>query len=547
MAKKILTLNIGASSISLAEYQAGAKGDLTLVKYGTEKLGAPLDSGNVDTILVPALMNIVREKGIRPGKVAISVSGQMVFPRFAAIPPSGDQERFEQLIRYEIEQNIPFPMDEMVCDRQVLGDTDSGDKSVMIVAAKSEQIEAITDAVQSAGFEPVLVDVAPLAVTNLYKASCEDGEACVVILDIGAKTTSLIISEGTRLYNRSIPVAGNTITNEIAKSLGCTTEDAEQLKLESGYVSLGGVMEDEDASRDRISKVCRAVMTRLHAEISRSINFYRSQQGGSAPVRMYLTGGSSILPQTDAFFADSLGIEVVYMNPFDLVGIGSGVDQEMLNTDAAVLSASAGVALHAAGNSFLAIDLLPSSIIEARAEVAKIPFVAASAAMIVCALGAALFVNMHLNAVTDAALEAVEQKTTALGGIESQIKKATEKKVAALADAEELKKLLDKRSSTVARLNAVSEALGDSLWIDKWEPEKDGAVNITVRGWKDSTKIIRDGANDEYKGKTVPEIIEAKLKNSGVVKEGKVSIANMAQLGKKKTSLDQFVVRVEFK
>ena len=60
MAKKILTLNIGASSISLAEYQAGAKGDLTLVKYGTEKLGAALDTGNVDTMWVPALMNIVR-------------------------------------------------------------------------------------------------------------------------------------------------------------------------------------------------------------------------------------------------------------------------------------------------------------------------------------------------------------------------------------------------------------------------------------------------------------------------------------------------------
>ena len=115
MAKRFLTLNIGATTVSLAEYEAGAKGALTLVNYGTAKLGAPLDSGNAGTILSPALLEIVREKGIRPGKVAMSVSGQMVFPKFAAIPMAGGEEKFEQMVRYEIEQNIPFPIDEMVC------------------------------------------------------------------------------------------------------------------------------------------------------------------------------------------------------------------------------------------------------------------------------------------------------------------------------------------------------------------------------------------------------------------------------------------------
>ena len=86
MAKRFLTLNIGATTVSLAEYEAGAKGALTLVNYGTAKLGAPLDSGNAGTILSPALLEIVREKGIRPGKVAMSVSGQMAhrcFPKYS--------------------------------------------------------------------------------------------------------------------------------------------------------------------------------------------------------------------------------------------------------------------------------------------------------------------------------------------------------------------------------------------------------------------------------------------------------------------------------
>ena len=323
MAKRYLTLNIGAANIELAEYEAGAKGALTLVNYGTAPLAAPLDGGDAGAILTPAIQEVVRTKGIRPGKIALAISGQMVFPRFAAIPMAGGAEKFEQMVRYEIEQNIPFPIDEIVCDRQVLGDTETGDKSVMIVAAKVDQVEALTTAVAAAGFTPELVDAAPLALTNALRHAIGDDGSCSVLLDIGSKTTSLVIVEGDKIYNRSIPVAGNAVTKEIAAALGCTTEEAEQLKREKGYVSMGGVTEDDDEVADRISKACRAVMTRLNAEISRSINFYRSQQGGTAPTRLYLTGGTALLPQIDVFFQESLQIEVVFFNPFEALAVGA--------------------------------------------------------------------------------------------------------------------------------------------------------------------------------------------------------------------------------
>ena len=220
MSKKFQTLNIGAATIELAEYEAGSKGALTLVNYGTAALAVPVDAENAGAVLAPALGEILRARGMRPGKVALSVSGQMAFQRFAAIPAAGGEDRFEQLVRYEIEQNVPFPIDEMICDRQVLGDTPTGDKSVMIVAAKTDQIEAITDAVQSVGFKPELVDVSPIALTNAVRHLTGDDGSCSVILDIGAKTTSLVIVEGDTIYNRSIPVAGNAITKEISAALG---------------------------------------------------------------------------------------------------------------------------------------------------------------------------------------------------------------------------------------------------------------------------------------------------------------------------------------
>ena len=109
MGKKLLTLDIGASRVALAEFEQSGKDSLTLLKYGIAQLAAPLDSGNADAILSPAIGEIMREKGIKPGDIAVSVSGQMVFPRFAAIPMAGGMDKFEQMVRYEVEQNIPFP------------------------------------------------------------------------------------------------------------------------------------------------------------------------------------------------------------------------------------------------------------------------------------------------------------------------------------------------------------------------------------------------------------------------------------------------------
>lgn len=543
MAKKFLTLDIGAANVALAEYESGAKGALTLVNYGTAPLSAPLDSGDAATILVPALMDIVREKGIRPGPVAISLSGQMVFPRFCAIPAAGGDEKFEQMIRYEIEQNVPFPIDEMVCDRQVLGDTENGDKAVMIVAAKVEQVEAITDAVASAGFRPELVDVAPLAFTNAVRAATGGDGTCAILLDIGAKTTSLVIVEDDKVYNRSIPIGGKNITRDIAQALGCSQEEAESLKVSKGYVSLGGVVEDEDEVADRISKVCRAIMTRLQAEISRSVNFYRSQQGGGAPVKLYLTGGTALLPQVDQFFAEALKIDVEFFNPFEFVGVASSLDQGALGSDGAFLAPTVGLALHMTGAAHFAINLLPPSILAARAEQAKIPVVATASALFVAAL-ALVFVGIGRQAkVVETTYDGVEAKVNVLRDFETKLKSAEKEVETAKASADAVRELLGRRCAAVGRLGAVRSALGQGMWVEKWEPGR-----ITIRGWKDNLdKLV--GVNAVQNGgkrQTASEIVVGKLKSNVVVDSDSVSISGMTSLGKD-AALEQFTVEVKFK
>ena len=537
MAKRYLTLDIGASAVKLAEFEGG-KGGLTLVNYGIAALAAPLDAGNAGALLSPALLEIVREKGIKPGPVAISISGQMVFPRFASIAAAGGAEKFDQMIRFEIEQNIPFPIDEMICDRQVLGDNENGEKNVMIVAAKTDQVEDIAAAVRGAGFTPELVDVAPIAITNVlrYAGAAEDG--CCVLLDIGSKTTSLVIADGDKLYNRSIPVAGNTITKEIASELGCTAEEAEAYKREAAYVALGGVVEDEDETRDRVSKVCRAVMTRLHAEVSRSINFYRSQQGGSVPVKLYITGGTALLPQLDRFFSESLQLEVEYVNPFAVVGTGPKIDTEALESDGTLLPAVVGLAVHMAGLATFSINLLPPSLLKERADVARIPFVAIGAVAFIAAFALVMLAARRSATMAEAENSAVSAEASRLRSVESKVKDAVAVEEREAAKADVFKTLLVKRNLSVGKLMAIRTALGNEMWIEKWEGDR-----ITVRGWADDLKTLV--SRTKTGGSTAAQILEARIKGSPIVDPNSVKIESMTDVGKD-AALKQIVVVVKF-
>ena len=536
MAKKTLALNIGARNVVLAEYEGGP-GALTLVNYGKAALAAALDESNADTVLTAAVMDIMRETGIKPGPVALSISGQMVFPRFAVIPYAGDEEKFEQLVRYEIEQNIPFPIDEMVCDHHVLGDTEGGDKAVLVVAAKTEQVEAITAAVAGIGFYPERVSVAPIAATGLMLSGGQDDGSCKVLLDIGARTTSLVVVEGDRIYNRSIPVAGNAITKEIASALGCSQDEAEKIKLEKGYVALGGVVEDEDEVGDRVSKACRAVLTRLQAEISRSINFYRSQQGGSAPTALYMTGGTALLPQLDAFFAQNLNIAVEYFNPLATVSAAPSLDEEKLGDDAAFLAAVTGAAAESAGDSRFSINLMPPSLLAIRAAKARIPFVAAGAVMLVVALVLGLVAVKHDIRVAEDEIAAVEGRSRELQRFDKLIKAARADEQEAVASADAMKATLLTRGKAARRFDAVRKAIESRpLWIESWDGDK-----ITVRGWKNEIEArVKEN-------RTVSEIVAEDLKhNVDVIVPESVKITEMTTLGKG-GNIEQFTVEVKFK
>ena len=547
---RILTLNVGAAKAVLAEYQIGGKGSLALTAYGMGDLPAVdvESAGSMQASLTPVLRELMRANGIKSAPLVMSLSGRMVFQRFAKFP-NVSAEKLEELVHYEVEQNVPFPVDEVVCDHQFLGETPEGDQAAMIVAAKLDQVREVTDAVRAAGLSPKVVDVSPMAVYNALKASQPGLTGCTIVLDMGSKTTNLVIIENEKIYNRSISVAGNTVTKEIAQTFGCTFEEAEQLKVERGYVSLGGVMEDEDEVSDRVSKVARSVLTRLHAEISRSINVFRSQQGGSAPARLFLTGGGSRLPQTDEFFRETLQVEVSYLNPFAVAKVGPKLKSKPLEDDAFSLVESVGLALRFAGRAAMQLNLLPPELVDAAKMRARIPFLVAGAVAFLGALGAGVFIEGHGKDVAEAKLECVKARNDALRSLDTRLK-AEQKAFAAEAEkCDAFQKLLLSRVESLVRLDTVRRSRVPGMWIVSWEPPKDGdsPTKVTIRGWRDQMSAEERKYAEVNAGKkaTAAEIVQTALKSrsAAVVVPDSVKIVSQRDV---KESIVEFAIELVF-
>ncbi len=498
-ASRILALNIGASQITLAEFKVSSGKSPVLLQYGSMPLGVEPDSDtDSSAFVIDALRTLMKEKSIRPAPLLMSVSGQTVFPRFVKLPPV-TKDKILQMVRYEAEQNVPFPIEEVVWDYQLIGDASDGEQNAMIVAVKTESAVSLTNCVQAVGMEPEVVDVAPLAIANCVQISYPDLEGCTMVLDIGARSTNLIFLEDNRVFYRTIPVAGNTITQEIAKSFGVDFQEAERMKLESGFVALGGVYASDDETADKLSKVIRNVVTRLHAEINRSINFYRSQQGGSVPSHVLLTGGSCTISHMDTFFREKLKVEVDYLNPFASVEIGGHVSQDAVGEDFYCLSEVIGLAMRKAASCLVEINLMPPDLVQKKTFRKRIPFLIAGAAAIlvgVVLLGISSGARLgHYTEQRDKAKAEKRSYEAPRAAVREEVASAS----AVAKDIDSYVALINQRAVALRRIDSLRAAMLDGMWLVAAEPARDESgrmakLVIHCRGFVDKLRKAEEAA-----------------------------------------------------
>src|SRR6516164_3953023 len=387
--KSFLAVDFGAGSLKLAEFELNEAGGLRLKQYGFKSLGLEGSQESArEAVIQKALQELMTEKQIKAKTVNVCAPGFHVFSKFVKLPPV-DAGKVTQIIQYEAQQNVPFPLEEVVWDYQILGSTAGGELEVLLVAIKADIVEGLFRVTEAAGLGLQITDVSPAALCNAFRYNYGDLEDCTMLLDIGAKTSNLLFFEKGKVFSRSINLGANSITQDFANESKLPWPDAEAKKISEGFVSLGGAYEEPENPRQAaISKIARQFMTRLHIQVNQTMQFYRGQQGGSAPARLFLSGGASIMAYTAQFFAEKLNVPVEYFNPLRNIQIDPSINLEELARVAHSLGEVIGLALRNLAHCPVELNLMPDSTLKWQSFNQKKPYFIASVFSLVAVVAA---------------------------------------------------------------------------------------------------------------------------------------------------------------
>jgi type IV pilus assembly protein PilM len=426
---RLISLNFGSQTVGLAEFRVQAHGGLVLLDYRLRE--APLDPATgqrreAHTALhetAAALREMMSELHIKHGAVNCALPAQSVFARFVKLP-SLEHEKLEKVIAFEAQQNVPFPIDDVVWHYQVVGGGLDEQIQVILVAIKHDLLDEVNGAVEETGLLTSTIDVAPMALYNAFRYSYPNVNGCALLVDIGARTTNVLFIEPRRIFSRSLPIGGSSITGAIAREFGESFEAAETRKKRDGFVGLGGAYaEPSDHDIARVSKLARSTMTRLHAELMRSISHYRAQQRGSRPDRIFLCGGAAGMPYMREFFHEKFQLPIEFFNPLRNVAVSESASASGVAHSAHLLGELVGLALRSVTACPMELSLLPASVVRRQELERRRPFFIAAAVCVVLAMLGWSFYYTRAAQVTHETAEVIQQRNASMRGAEAQLDK----------------------------------------------------------------------------------------------------------------------------
>ena len=386
---RLITLNIGSQTIGLAEFQPQSDGRLVLLNYRVRETpfdpatGERRDAHDALHETATALRETMREMHINRGAVNYAVPAQSVFARFVKLPGL-DAEKVHKVISFEAQQNVPFPIDEVVWDYQLVGGGMGEQIQVVIVAIKRDLLDEINNAVEETGLRTNIVGVASMALYNTFCYNYADLNGCSLLVDIGARTTNILFIEAGRMFSRSLPIGSSAITAAIAREFNESFAAAETRKNRDCFVALAGAAEPADANVARVSKIARTSMTRLHAELMRSVTHYRAQQQGNRPERIFLCGGGAGMPNMREFFHEKFELPIEFFNPLKTVTVSEPAREA--TRSAHLFGELVGLALRSVTVCPMELNLLPENVVQRQGLERRRPFFVAAAACILFAL-----------------------------------------------------------------------------------------------------------------------------------------------------------------
>jgi len=259
------------------------------------------------------------------------------------MPANLNEEELEAQIQLEADQYIPYALEEVNLDFNVLGPTEDNPDTVdvLLAASRSENVDMRIAAAEAAGLTPIVVDVEAYAVENVFplivdKLIEQDRDKTIAVLDIGATMTSLIVIQDYKMvYTREQPFGGKQLTEEIMHQYGLTCEEAGLAKKEGGL------------PENYVTDLLEPFKNTAAQQANRFLQFYYSASRHGTVDHLLLAGGCAAIPGMDEKIAKEVGITTTIANPFSQLSLSSRINPQTLGSDAPSMLIACGLAMRA--------------------------------------------------------------------------------------------------------------------------------------------------------------------------------------------------------
>jgi len=343
--KEIVGIDIGSSSIKLVQLKE-QKGTYQLLNAGIIPLPAEaiVDNTLMDSSsIVAAVKNLVASLGVKTKDVACSISGNSVIIRKISLPAMPPEE-LEDQISWEAEQYIPFDINDVNMDFQIMSpDTiDPSKMNVLLVASKKDIINDYVAVFSESGLQLSVVDVDSFAVQNAFEANYDViPNEVIALVNIGASVMNInVIKDGITLFTRDVQMGGNLITEEIQKQMGISSDEAETLKMLA-----------HETRSTALTDVLNKVNDTITQEIRRSLDFYNSTANEDRVSKIFTSGGCSKVYNLINNISEKLGLPVDVINPFNKLSVSDKTfDPEYLQEIGPLMTVTVGLAIRRVGD-----------------------------------------------------------------------------------------------------------------------------------------------------------------------------------------------------
>jgi type IV pilus assembly protein PilM len=344
--KDTIGLDIGASFIKVVQLKE-KKGGYELEAFDMMPLPPELivEGSIIDSLrLVEAIKDLLKKARIKAKNCCIGIAGHAsVIIRRISLPEMSEEELSES-IKFEAEQYVPFDVEDVAIDFQILGPKEEpGQMDVMLVAVKKDIITEYTSVVREAGLNPVVVDVNSFALGNMYEINYEiEPDRNIALVNIGASTLNLnVLKGGISVFTRDSSTGSNLHTEALQKEFNISFEEAERLKMGEAVQNVS----EEDAQ-----SVIAAASEEIVGEIARSIDYFRSTMFHEDIHEVMLSGGGALIVGFPELLAERVGLEVRLSEPFKNIHVPGKFDIAYIEDMQCMAAVGVGLAIRRAGD-----------------------------------------------------------------------------------------------------------------------------------------------------------------------------------------------------